>query len=280
MMRAANRQAGFTLVEAIMVMVIIGVLGAMVVVFIRTPIQGYQDSVARAELTDLADLTLRRIARDIRLALPNSIEVPGGTGASVSFIITKTGGRYLAAEDNVNGQQHLDFVGPATTFTMIGAVPSGKQAIVPNTDHVVVNNLGVAPADAWTGGNRALVTGFDAATKVVSMSSNPFSAQNPPMPSAGSRFHVVSQPVSYGCTGGAGGTGTLTRYWDYGFAKGIPAAGVGKTAVMTRRVTSCSFTYTSFSGRSALLTLKLELDMPDGGGKIKLVHQVHVDNTP
>ena len=61
--RVSFRQGGFTLIEAIMVITITGILAAIVAVFIRTPVDGYIDSVARAELTDAADTALRRIAR-------------------------------------------------------------------------------------------------------------------------------------------------------------------------------------------------------------------------
>ncbi|MGZ9026730.1 MAG: prepilin-type N-terminal cleavage/methylation domain-containing protein [Telluria sp.] len=278
------RQAGFTLIEAVIVIVIIGVLGAVVAVFIRMPLQGYQDSVARAELTDLADLTLRRVSRDLRLALPNSIVV-NADGTAISFFVTKTGGRYLSADDDVPGVPVLDFVTANTTFAMVGSEPVGKQAILPDVDYIVVNNLGVDPADAYTGGNRAQVKKFDvldAARNLyrVTVHTNPFAGQSPSMPSPGARFQVVGQPVTYRCTTGAGGTGSLTRQTGYGFTKGAPAADAGTVSLLTMRVRSCRFGYTDLASRSALANIMLELEMPGDAGRIKLVHQVHVDNTP
>lgn len=275
------RQAGFTLVEAVIVITIIGILGAVVAVFIRMPIQNYQDSVARAELTDIADLALRRIARDLRLALPNSIEVPGGMSNSITFLMTRTGGRYLAAEDGVSSAKVLDFINPGNkSFTMIGRMPSGKQAIQPNVDFVVVNNLGIPGASARNGDNIALVTGVTRITDdqhLITLASNPFAAQSPPMPSPTSRFQVVSGPVGYACT-----AGSLIRTWDWpmipGRASDTPA---GQSSVLANRVSSCSFSYREDANRrSALLMIALVLEMPNGGGEIKLVHQVHVENTP
>ena len=279
------RQAGFTLIEAVMVIVIIGVLGAVVAVFIRMPIQGYHDSVARAELTDLADLSLRRMARDLRLALPNSIHVSEG-GTAISFFMAKAGGRYLTPDDDLAGQPVLDFVNAANrTFTMIGHPPDSKNAIVKG-DYVVVYNLGNDPADAYIGGNRALVESFttvDAAKGLyrIALQDNPFAKQDPKMPSPGSRFHVVGQPVTYFCTPGAGGSGTISRQSNYGIVKGKPAAPVAAPNLLAKRVTSCNFDYaTDANSRGALVVLTLELASPDGAGSIKLVHQVHVDNTP
>ena len=69
-------QRGFTLVEMIVVIVITGIIAGVVAIFLRAPVQGYVDSARRAEMTDIADTALRRIGRDLRTAVPNSVRVP------------------------------------------------------------------------------------------------------------------------------------------------------------------------------------------------------------
>ena len=59
MRRKSSAGAGFTLVEMIMVITITGIIGAMVAVFIRSPVDSYVDSARRAELSDIADTALR-----------------------------------------------------------------------------------------------------------------------------------------------------------------------------------------------------------------------------
>lgn len=296
-------QRGFTLVEAIMVIVIIGVIGGMVAVFIRAPVQSYADSVARAELSDTADLALRRMARDLRLALPNSIRVTDA-GDAVEMLLTRSGGRYLSAEDSVDTLPVLDFIDPAnTTMTVVGAMPGAGELVV-GSDYLVVNNLGpgFAPANAYelasAQRNIALVTASDPTRKLLTLKDNPFAAQIPPTPSAAQRYQIVSGPVTYYCGLEPDGvTRLLTRQSGYAIttnqvANPVPASGAGggQRSLLAGRVKGCLLQYqfkdqpkdlSPLRLRSALVILALELQPRGGsGGSVRLVHQVHVDNTP
>ncbi len=286
-----RRSGGFTLVEAVLVIVLVGILSATVAVFIRMPVQGYADTVARAEVSNEADIALRRMARELRLALPNSIRV-NGDGSAIEFLLSKTGGRYLAAEDGVSGFNDLDFLDPTdTAVTVVGAL--GQQVDV--GDYFVVYNLGsgFAPSDAWqfSSSNRniarittAVAAGTESAT--LRLADNPFATQNPPMPSPGQRFQIVSGPVTFACARAADGNLTLTRWWNYPIAasQAAVAPASGQQATMARRLGACAglFFYSSADTQhSALVNISLGLQPKNATQTpVRLVHQVHVDNTP
>ena len=169
---------GFTLVEAVIVIAIAGVVSAMVAVFIKRPIEGYFDATRRAELTDAADTALRRLSRDLRLALPNSIRVDP-TGRFIEFLITTGGGRYRAEVTSTGTGNPLDFVTAAgdTSFDVIGTMPT-----IAAGSQIVVFNLGAgfSGSDAWqaSSNNRATVANATA-TSVTLTAAKLFPLESP-----------------------------------------------------------------------------------------------------
>ncbi|MES2257590.1 MAG: type II secretion system protein [Pseudomonadota bacterium] len=272
---------GFTLVEAIIVMVVTGILAGMVAVFIKIPVQNYVDSTARAELTDIADLSLRRMSRELRLALPNSILVQGASSNTIQFLITKTGGRYVDLSDSPPPTvKPLNFYdATATTFNLVGAAPTGRQQIVAG-DRIVVYNLGILPASAYTGSNVATVNSISGT--LVTLASNPFATQNPLMDSPDHRFQVVIGTVTYVCNPVANGTGTLKRYFSSTIppSEALSSPVVGIPALLANMVSACSFDYVQLPNtHSALIGINLTLRRSNGESTT-LSRQVHVDNTP
>jgi MSHA biogenesis protein MshO len=290
--RYGRLQRGFTLVEAVLVIAILGILGGMVALFIQAPMQSYVDSVDRSEVSDVADLALRRMARDLRLALPNSIRV-SSDGNSIEFLLIRSGGRYLSAEDGFDLSPVLDFLDRTkTSVTTVGPVPNARQ-----NDFFVVNNLGegFSPANAYDLGSvqRNITQVASISGNVLSLADNPFADQIPPSPSPSQRYFIVSGPVSYYCGLEADGTTRLlTRQSGYPINANqvqnpVPPGGNGKRSLLAANVGACQFQYQSLvnqnpnHARSALVILTLQLKLrgsvvPAG----KLVHQIHVDNTP
>lgn len=299
--RRANSQTGFTLIEAIIVMVITGILAGMVAVFIARPVQGYVDSVRRAELTDTADVALRRMTRDIRLALPNSLRLKDSSNATVStcasgtvcyieFIMTRSGGRYRDASDGSTGGNFLDFSGNVSNpacgsslcFDILGTSPANPPNIA-NGDSIVVYNLGpgYVPADAYGGGNRTTVTLTSATPYVATMPSNVFAGQTPPLPSPSSRFQVIGQNdrvVRFGCASGA-----LTRYasCDYTTTTSCATSSVLAGSTSAAPKATCEIEYqANATGRNGLLYIRLALSDTPSGEAITLFQQIHIDNAP
>lgn len=266
-----HRSSGFTLLEAIIVIVISGILFAIVAVFITRPVDAYLDATRRAQLSDTADIALRRLVRDLRLALPNSIRVDA-SGRFVEFLLTSGGGRYRAEPDQAGAGNILDFGAVDPSFDTIGAAP-----VLLAGDQIVVFNLGegFAGADAYqTGGNR---TGFGTLAGLT-INLNP--ARQFPFASPGRRFHVVRHAVTYECDLAQG---VVRRRWNYGFnpAQGTPPAG-GSTALLATQVSDCGFAYSPNLAALAYRhgTVGITLALTAGGETVRLFTQAHVPNVP
>ena len=274
-------QSGFTLVELIMVIVIMGVIGGMVSVFMKSPIDAYFASARRAALTDVADTTVRRIARDLRKALPNSIGT-SGDNKCIEFIPTKTGGRYRADEIVAGDNKSLVFGVADTTFNIFGQdslLPVDQQIAI--GDVIVVTNFGFGVADAYASTNTAVVSAVaDGAETVVTVASTTFDVA---LASPNYRFQVVpgnERVVAFVCDGS-----NLYRITKTTFGHICPASGSVTVAatdpILARNVTyaACNFNYSgSDLQRNALISMNFQLSAD--GETVSLQHEVHVNNTP
>lgn len=264
-MRRIAKQSGFSLIEMIIVITITAIVGAMVAVFLRVPLDSYIAQDRRARLTDTADTALRRMGRDIRLALPNSVRVTAvGNVFYLELLGTRSGGRYRAQ----GGGDILDFTTADTGFDVLGpAIP------VRVGDFIAVYNLGIPGADAWAGDTLAAFAGTAGDVTHIAMASKLF-----PLSSPGNRFQVVEGPVSYVCDPG---TGTLTRYWGYAPAAAQPTSFVATTprALLANRVSACRFDYApGVTERGGLVWMALDLSL--AGEFVRLYVNTEVSNQP
>jgi len=305
--RLPPRQRGFTLVEAIVVMVVTAILAGTTVMFIRRPVQSYVDNAARADMGDVAELALRRMARELHTALPNSIRLSVvGNLALLEFIPTKAGGLYLAVEDNTAGHP-LNFTSEsAQDFDIVGPVPAAPYGIAVG-DFIVVYNLGSGfqDADAYAitssagSSNRAVVTSISGTgNERIGIADPNASNKNPfatpvtngrvPNTSPDHRFSVATTPVTFACVSDAAGRGTLTRYWNYGFPPiQINPATVPNvpSALMGSNVLGCQFSVAAAANQhTGLIGMSISLARPVPGNAaletVTLAHQIHVNNTP
>ncbi|MDD5058405.1 MAG: prepilin-type N-terminal cleavage/methylation domain-containing protein [Sideroxydans sp.] len=292
---------GFTLIEMIVVIVITGIIASAVAIFIRAPVQGYTDSARRAELTDIADTALRRVSRDLRTALPNSVRVTGACAAGpgpcyLEFIPTLGGGRYRAgtagaAADVIcpggtDRDDILDFGAADTCFEVLGAMP--VPPVTAGVDQIVVYNMGPGHlgADAYSGlgganDNRRSVTAVGATSITLdSVNALPNTSCVYDVGGAlvgGCRFHVVRTAVTYACDG----AGNLLRWQGYAIPVGQPTAlPVGGTSfTLATNVSDCRFAYgVGISQDNGLVTMHLSIT--EQGETVAMYAATHVSNVP
>lgn len=281
MMPTTNKkQTGFTLVELVVVIVVMAIIGGMSVSFVRLPVQGYVNTEAIAGLVDEADTAMKRMGRDVKNALPNSVRVTNTGGNSyLEFIPIVSAGRYRAENDATGTKDILDFDAVDTRFDVFGA-PMSVQA----GHQLVIYNMGIDGADAYQGFNRRAIAATQSNVNSIS-----FTATLSPLPvaSPSHRFYLVNTAVSYVCNPT---TGELQRY-EYALSPPQAAMPPQRTAfagvtprILASDVEACMFEYSEgLLERSGVVTVSLTLSKGIAGQSrptARLVNLINVINSP
>ncbi|HYC42834.1 MAG TPA: type II secretion system protein [Noviherbaspirillum sp.] len=292
-----RKYEGFNLVELVIVIAITGVIAAASVVFFKPAIDAYFDSSRRAELTDFADTALRRIARDVRSAVPNSIRSPNNQ--CFELVPTSAGGRFRTDPDTVNDSgpncvpgpgcsAPLDLTQPATVFDVLSPLSSVPAV----SDWVVIGNQNTNDVYAASSPTRARITAV--ATPNVNFGTQRITITSTQFPAGydGGRFTIVpnnggSPAIVYVCsnpgtTSNGDGTGTVfrvARAFDATYPTACPDTTGG--AVVVTRVSRCNFVYTPNQGETQQSGFVwMELELAEKGESISLSFGAHVDNVP
>jgi MSHA biogenesis protein MshO len=296
MRREARPCRGFTLVELVVVIALLGVIAAGISVFYVPAVQGYIGARSRADLAAQADHALRRMARDVQAAVPNSIRTPAPQ--CFELVPAIAGGRFRRGPDTVNDAAPgctpaadcaaaLDVTQATTVFDVLSPLSTTPAA----GDWVVVDNQN--PGDVYAGSNRAAVQSVVTPDARFGRARLAVASTQFPAGYDGARFVVVpnaQRAVFYVCSGADGtldangdGKGTLVRLMNYGFNAAYPTAcpSTAGADVLATRVKSCRFVYDPDAGatqQSGFVSMQIELART--GEVASLLMGAHVRNVP
>lgn len=315
-----KNNSGFTLIELVMVIIITAILATTISVFITRPVREYTNMTQRAELVDAADLSLRRMARDIQRAVPNSVRVKQdavNNRWAIEMVNIVEGMRYRAAPTGSAGSgPFLNFTLPITTFNTIGQFQTAltNASCAANNCRVVVYstgaNTGVSPpSDNPSPGANVYSTSVAPACGVAGCLPPPGSVTITPvgttvtltnpsaegnitlgvatqfaLPSPKQRLYIVDTPISYICDTNPN-TQSITRYSAYTINQVQPinpAVSPLNTAASAQLTKDVSVCSFAYAAGTAQRNgvVTMTITVTKGGETITLMRQVNVNNAP
>ncbi|WP_407707053.1 PilW family protein [Aeromonas jandaei] len=270
--------SGFTLVELVMVILLLGVMATFTSQFIGIGTQIYGDASSREQLMSDARFAMERLNRELRNAVPGSerIETAGGlwvdTGACLRFWPISTSSRYLALNKTVSGS--------SSTQELVMATPAAATApLIPDATAVKVGDLMVvfplpkSSASSLSGGcdyGRCVANVTAVQTPVSGAQSIRYtSAESLAGLSPGSRVYFANQQVRY-CVEGS----TITRA-SAAISASLPATGV----LMADSLASGNF-YRETSAFNAEGEFGMRFVFERKGESVTFNHKIEVLNVP
>ncbi|EAR61206.1 PulJ/GspJ family protein [Neptuniibacter caesariensis] len=197
------RQRGFTLIELIIVITMMGIISLVTVGFITSSMQGYADLTRRDQLSSAVRVAVERMAREVRNALPNSIRV-NADGSCMEFIPALAASRYVAVPLAVAS-------GGFSSVPFAVEPPQGRIAVYPiDTNRIDETASGaddssrtstqnpIYDLDSWSIISPLITSGaLESGSGTVTVDFNGASTHRFPADSPAQRYFIVDEPVSF-----------------------------------------------------------------------------------
>lgn len=261
-------QRGFTLIELVIVIVILGIVAVMTSGFVGNSLKAYTDTARRDRLASGGRLAVERISRELRNAHPASVRV---VGDCLEFLPLTGTGTY---QDD--GSKTYPGGTAAKALPLGGLSDSAFDAFrltaVPTAGDLVI----AGPGDPYaTAGPRpvAAFAGFGAAAlpagvqRLTLSGVHRFVGHSPAR-----RVYFSGGPVGF-CVSG----GDLSRHQGYGL--GNPPTGVAGSLLAEHIQNTGPFTYSGATLTTNAI-VQIDLQFMEEGEWVRLRHEVQIRNVP
>lgn len=259
-----NRNQGFTLIELVLVIAILGIISVGFIGFINIGSNVYQNVSNRDALISDARFSVERLNRELRNALPNSIRIiDDGSTQCLEFVPIMASSIYLNIPVFPDiARDTLDIVKASVDYQT-------------NTDDMVVV-YPIDANDAYDPATSKKAVGLVSVDKtadsrwVITVDNDfSFAADSP-----NERLFIVSEPVSYCAT-----NGELRRHDNYGFSanQSIVIGGV----LMAENVdVSEGFPFSFDQKLQSDAIVQIDLSFTRNNETVFFSNGVHITNVP
>lgn len=271
-----TKALGFTLLELIVVIVILGVMSVGIASFITLSTQTYLNVTERDDALSNARFVLERLNRELRDAVPNSVRInDNGVTQCIEFVPILASTTYLDIPV-VPEPASASFT--AIPFYDINGNPyvcngCADQVIVyPVSNSDVYNNHNDSSGKVFNVGNFSSAA-INQWTLPIQNGAVTFDEESPT-----ERLYIANQQISY-CVS----NGQIDRYSNIiGGAQTIPAA--GNPVIMAENLAPIDFNQAPFTILPATLTrnaiVQVNLHFTRDGEDYVFNNDIHINNVP